>query len=119
MIFLAILMVSVNPHVQCQQPLKHNGQILASYYANKFEGHKTASGSVFHQLHLTAASLQYPLGTLIRIYCPETEASIIVEVTDRGPWGTRYKLDLSKAAFEALGIPLTKGWAWVIVEKVD
>lgn len=91
--------------------------IRASFYADKFEGRKTASGQVFHQKALSAASRDFPLGTILRVYCPATDASIDVEVTDRGPWGKKFKLDLSKAAFEALGVSTRRGFAWVTVSK--
>lgn len=76
-----------------------------------------AGGGKFHQARITAASRQYPLGTILRVRSVSSGNSILVPVTDRGPWGTRYQLDLSKAAFRALGIDLRAGWGWVTVSK--
>lgn len=75
-----------------------------------------ANGQLFHQTALTVASLDYPLGTVLRLTAPRTGRSVLVTVTDRGPWGTRYRLDLSKAAFQALGFKLSEGWGWVDAE---
>lgn len=76
-----------------------------------------ANGARFRQSHLTAASRAYPLGTILSVSCPSTGRTIEVEVTDRGPWYRRYKLDLSKAAYKALGLDPRRGWAWVTVHK--
>lgn len=93
--------------------------IRASFYADKFEGRSMAGGGKFHQSKLTAASRDFPLGTTLRVSCLETGKTVTVRVTDRGPWGRRYKLDLSKAAFEALGLNLNSGWTWVTVAKAS
>ena len=77
-----------------------------------------AGGGKFHQKIITAASLQYPLGTTLKLTSVKTNRSVIVTVTDRGPWTKRYQLDLSKAAFTALGIDLRAGWCWVTVQVV-
>lgn len=78
-----------------------------------------AGGGFFHQRKFTAASRDFPLGTMLRVYCPATDTTIFVRVTDRGPWGNRYKLDLSKSAFEGLRLDLRLGWAWVTVSKAS
>jgi rare lipoprotein A (peptidoglycan hydrolase) len=44
---------------------------------------------------------------------------VVLTVADRGPWHTRFGLDLSKAAFRALGLHTHSGWGWVTVEKVN
>jgi rare lipoprotein A len=56
-----------------QKPLKpeqKKPKILygtASFYANKFNGRKTASGEIFSQQKMTAACNVLPLGTWIRV----------------------------------------------------
>jgi rare lipoprotein A len=64
-----------------------------------------------------AASLQFPLGTLVRVRSISTRKEIVVRVTDRGPWTKRFGLDLSKAAFQQLGIKSEAGWGWVTVTE--
>lgn len=78
-----------------------------------------AGGGKFHQSVPTAASLQFPLGTMVRIHSISTGREIIVRVTDRGPWTKRFGLDLSKAAFQQLGVKQEAGWTWVIISPVD
>lgn len=73
-----------------------------SYYADKFNGRKTASGEVFNNGKLTAAHRTLPFGTKVKITNPKTSASIIVTVNDRGPFHSARSMDISKAAFDAI-----------------
>lgn len=93
--------------------------IRASFYAKHFEGRRMANGKIYHADVISAASLKYPLGTSIRVTNVRTGKSIVITVTDRGPWHTRFSLDLSPAAFHALGFNTKAGWGWVTVQKVD
>ncbi len=77
-----------------------------------------SNGKRFHQNRKTAASIQFPLGSIVRIRSVKTGRTITVEITDRGPWNKKFGLDLSKASFTALGLNLTDGWGWVTIEKV-
>lgn len=78
-----------------------------------------ADGQRFHQHLVTAASRSYPLGSLIRVTVTDTGRTLDVRVTDRGPWNPRYKLDLSRAAWKALGLNPAHGWAWVSVTRIS
>ncbi len=89
--------------------------VMASWYGPEFTGRRTASGSRFDPRELTAAHKTLPLGTLIRVTNPRTGASVLVTVTDRGPFRGRRELDLSKAAAREVGI-LTRGVASVLIE---
>lgn len=71
----------------------------ASYYHDKFNGKKTASGEVFSNKKYTAAHKTLPFGTKIRVTNLSNEESVIVEVNDRGPFLKGRQLDLSKSAF--------------------
>ena len=75
-----------------------------SYYADSLAGHRTANGESYDPYALTCASWDLFFGTLIRVVRPDTGASVVVRVNDRGPWGrTRPRiLDLSRAAAEAI-----------------
>lgn len=74
-------------------------ETTASYYHDKFNGRKTASGEVFSNKNYTAAHKTLPFGTKVRVTNLSNEETIIVEINDRGPFvGTR-QLDLSKKAF--------------------
>lgn len=70
----------------------------ASYYADKFHGHNTASGIRYHRDSLTCAHLTYPFGTMLRVKNLKNGREVVVKVTDRGPYSKRFTIDLSKAA---------------------
>ena len=70
-----------------------------SYYADKFNGRKTASGEEFSNNKLTAAHRKLPFGTKLRVTNLANRESVVVEVNDRGPFKRGRELDLSKKAF--------------------
>ena len=82
-------------------PFKKNAH--ASFYADKFNGRRTASGKRFSNNKLTAAHKKLPFGTLLRLTNEDTGKTVIVEVTDRGPFSTSREIDISKKAFNELG----------------
>lgn len=86
---------------------------LASWYGPGFDGQATASGQIFHAEGLTAASLDLPLGTWLRVSWQDR--SVVVLVNDRGPYIESRVLDLSRGAAEILGFT---GLAWVTAEIV-
>jgi rare lipoprotein A len=90
-------------------------KVMASWYGQEFTGRRTASGERFDPRALTAAHKTLPLGTKIRVTNPRTGASVLVTVTDRGPYVRRRELDLSKAAAREVGI-LGTGVASVLIE---
>ncbi|EIA10136.1 septal ring lytic transglycosylase RlpA family protein [Flavobacterium frigoris] len=71
----------------------------ASYYADKFHGKRTASGILFDMNKYTAAHKKFPFGTKLRVTNQANGESVIVEVTDRGPFVRSREIDLSKKAF--------------------
>jgi rare lipoprotein A len=77
---------------------------IASFYADKFHGRKTASGEIFHQDSLTAAHKSLPFGTLVKVTNLRNNQSVIVKVNDRGMKGTNRVIDLSKAAARELNM---------------
>lgn len=77
---------------------------IASYYAAKFHGRRTASGEKFSSKLMTAAHLTLPFGTRLKVTNPATHTSVIVRVNDRGPHVRGRIIDLSRAAAELLGI---------------
>ncbi|MBC8081676.1 MAG: septal ring lytic transglycosylase RlpA family protein [Hymenobacter sp.] len=75
-----------------------------SYYADKFEGRKTASGTIYRGGKLTAAHNTLPFGTVIRVTNPRNHRSVKVTVTDRGPHVKGRIVDLSKKAARKIDI---------------
>lgn len=76
----------------------------ASFYDDKFQGKKTASGERFDQREPVAAHPELPLGAEVTVKNPETGKAVEVEVIDRGPHVKDREIDLSKAAAKQLGI---------------
>ena len=74
----------------------------ASYYADKFNGRKTASGKKYDSTKLTAAHKKLPFGTILKVTNELNGKSVIVEVTDRGPFVRGREIDLSKRAFMSI-----------------
>jgi rare lipoprotein A len=77
---------------------------LASFYAAKFHGRRTASGERFNSKLLTAAHLTLPFGTQLKVTNPANSKYVIVRVNDRGPYIRGRLLDLSRAAADLIGI---------------
>lgn len=76
----------------------------ASWYGGKFNGRRTASGEIFDQNKLTAASRTLPLGTKLYVQNPANGKSCTVTVNDRGPFVAGRDIDLSKAAAQRIGV---------------
>ena len=80
----------------------------ATFYADAFEGRRTASGIPFRQNQMVAAHRAYPFGTVLRVTNLRNDRSVNVRVVDRGPHGARANarntiIDLSRRAAERLG----------------
>jgi rare lipoprotein A len=95
----------------------------ATFYANKFEGRRTASGIPFRQNQLVAAHRAYPFGTVLRVTNLANDRSVNVRVVDRGPFGgdankRRTVIDLSRRAAQQLGF-IDAGRTQVRVEVLE
>ncbi len=77
---------------------------LGSYYADKFVGRPTASGSTYRPGQMTAAHNTLPFGTLIQVTNMRNGRSVEVTVTDRGPHTKGYIVDVSRRAAVQLDI---------------
>ncbi len=75
---------------------------IASWYGPGFKGNRTASGEKFDPKALTAAHPTLPFGTLLEVSRPDRKKSVIVVVTDRGPYVAGRSIDLSRAAARRL-----------------
>lgn len=91
---------------------------FASFYHDKFNGRKTASGEIFSNRKLTAAHRTLPFGTVIQVTNLRTGKSVEVRINDRGPFHSSRALDLSKAAFDSIG-NTAKGTMPIEYEIVD
>jgi rare lipoprotein A len=91
---------------------------LASWYGPNYQKHRAADGSVYDQDGLTAAHRELPLGSIARVTNVATGESVIVRITDRGPFSPGRILDLSMGAAKAIGV-YRAGVARVKVEAWD
>jgi rare lipoprotein A len=77
---------------------------LASWYGPPYAGRKGADGTVYDQNALTAAHLTLPMGTMVRVTNLTNNQSVVVRITDRGPFVRGRIIDLSLAAAKATGV---------------
>jgi rare lipoprotein A len=119
------LLVFVLPRSNGSEP-KWPVRMVSSYYGSGFHGRLAANGARFNKEAFTAAHRTLPFGTLLRLTNPKTRKSVIVEVTDRGPYaefeGVRYyattrDLDVSESAARKLGFD-QEGIATLVVERL-
>jgi len=91
----------------------------ATFYADKFEGRRTASGIPFRQNQMVAAHRAFPFGTILRVTNTRNDRSVNVRVVDRGPFSTqRTVIDLSRRAAQELDY-IAAGRAPVEVEVLE
>ena len=100
-----------------------------SWYGGAFHGRLDASGRTYNMLAFTAAHRTLPLGSWVRVVNLKNHRSVIVRVTDRGPYRTDSRgravrplqphptrdLDLSYEAARKLGM-LKMGVAPIEIE---
>ncbi len=76
---------------------------IASWYGEKFHGHKTSNGEVFDMYQASAAHKSLPIPSFLRVTNLDNNRSIVVRVNDRGPFHGNRLIDLSYAAALKLG----------------
>jgi rare lipoprotein A len=99
-------------------PRSHYQSGMASYYADEFNGRRTANGERFDNTAMTAAHPSLPFGTLIEVTNMRNGKKVVVRVNDRGPYTHARVLDLSRNAARQLGMHNT-GTAKVKVAVLD
>jgi rare lipoprotein A (peptidoglycan hydrolase) len=68
---------------------------IASYYAEPFNGRKTANGETYNMYGLTAAHPSFPLGTIARVTNLKNGKTAIIKINDRMPKRPDRIIDLS------------------------
>ena len=84
----------------------------ATYYGIAVQGHYTASGAIFDLNELTAAHKTLPFGTMVEVTNLANGKSVVVKITDRGPYGPGRVIDLTERAFSEIST-LSRGVAYV------
>ena len=80
---------------------------VASYYAHKYHGRKTASGEKYNMHEMTAAHRRLPFGAKVRVTNLSNNSSVVVRVNDRGPFVKGRVIDVSLAAAKKLDLVRT------------
>src|SRR5919202_903817 len=86
----------------CGHQLTQTGR--ASYYADKFNGRRTANGEKFRNSKRTAAHKTLPFGTKVKVVNLSNGRSVKVRINDRGPFVAGRIIDLSKKAARRIGM---------------
>ena len=76
---------------------------LATWYGPGFEGRRTACGYTYSSAEYTAASNTLPCGAVVTVTNVDTGDAVTVTITDRGAFTYPVIVDLSVAAFNAIG----------------
>ncbi len=93
---------TVQPNNKNKDGLGYTESGIASYYADKHQNLKTASGERYRHDLKTAAHKTLPFGVNIKVTNLENSKSVVVKVNDRGPFVKGRIMDLSKSAFMAI-----------------
>ena len=88
----------------------------ASFYANKFNGRRTASGEIFSQKKMTCACNVLAIGTWIKVTNLRNNRFAIVKVNDRLHPSMKRIVDLTSAAAKKMGFVSSAGLTRVKVE---
>jgi len=76
----------------------------ASWYGELFQGKETASGETYDMYRYTAAHMQLPLGTWVKVTNLKNNKFVVVRVNDRGPVTPGRIIDLSYSAAKQLNM---------------
>ncbi|MCH2323831.1 MAG: septal ring lytic transglycosylase RlpA family protein [Pseudomonadales bacterium] len=95
----------------------YNERGIASWYGEKFHGHKTSNGEVFDMYKVSAAHKSLPIPSFLRVTNLDNNRSLVVRVNDRGPFHGDRIVDLSYAAALKLGYA-DRGTARVQLEAI-
>ncbi len=81
---------------------------MASYYAESYNGKKTANGEIYHSSDMTAAHKKLPFGTKVKVTNLSNGKTVKVRINDRGPFIEGRIIDLTRKAAKKLDM-LTAG----------
>lgn len=97
------------------RPYKTRG--IASWYGKKFHGQKTSIGEPYDMFAMTAAHPTLALPSYVRVTNTQSGKSVVVRITDRGPFHADRVIDLSYTAAYKLGL-INGGSGQVEVEAI-
>lgn len=95
-----VLGKAYEPHASLRP---HQERGVASWYGKKFHGLKTSIGEPYDMFAMTAAHPTLAIPSYVRVTRIGNGKSVVVRVTDRGPFHADRVIDLSYAAAHRLG----------------
>lgn len=105
LLFLAVAGCSTAPTAGRGSWIGYTETGQASFYADKFQNRKTASGQLYNHNLKTAAHKKVPFGSIVKVTNRSNGKSVVVKINDRGPFVKGRVIDLSKSAFISIGNP--------------
>nr|WP_086941199.1 septal ring lytic transglycosylase RlpA family protein [Thaumasiovibrio occultus] len=100
-----------------QDPEGFTQEGRASWYGEKFHGHRTSNGEIYDMYSMTAAHKTLPLPSYVKVTNLNNNQSVVVRVNDRGPFHQGRIIDLSYAAARKIGV-IETGTAPVKIEVI-
>ncbi|MDA1060684.1 MAG: septal ring lytic transglycosylase RlpA family protein [bacterium] len=85
-----------------EKSLEGYGFGKSTWYGAAVQGNNTASGETFDLNKLTAAHKYLPFGTMVEVTNLANGKSVVVTITDRGPYGPGRVIDLTSSAFSEI-----------------
>jgi rare lipoprotein A len=85
-------------------PVIYSEEGSASWYGPPYDKRRGANGEIFDKDALTAAHRTLPMNSLVKVTNISTGQSVILRITDRGPFVPDRLLDLSLASAKAIGV---------------
>lgn len=77
---------------------------ISSWYGPTFHGKYTSNGEIYDMYDMTAAHKTWPMDTMVRVQNNDNGKSVVVRITDRGPFVDGRVIDCSYAAGKAIGL---------------
>ena len=96
----------------------HELEGTASYYADEFNGRKTANGEVFDMHAMTAAHKTLPFNTMLLVRNMNNGKEVTVRINDRGPFVGSRIIDLSLGAAREIDL-VASGTAPVVLQIIQ
>ena len=90
----------------------------ASWYGSKYHGRRSSNGEIYNKNKMTAAHPSLPFGTHVKVTNLANNQSVVVRITDRGPFKGRRIIDLSEAAAREIDM-IRSGVAQVKMEILE
>lgn len=112
------VMTGLSMNAQDKNKNNASNKGVASFYHDKFEGRRTATGEVFDNDKFTAASNNLKLGTYVKVTNLSNKEVVYVRINDRMAKSNDRLIDLASVAAKKLSFQ-RKGIANVRVEPVS